>query len=95
MRLNTIEIIKRIEGFFHYKNSKIRSYYPGKGYAVMCFLDHSPIDKDFKTNVWVPSAQDLQNIKLALEKSDRLTHQLLGKGWDYGVRPYLQLGDFL
>ena len=95
MRLQSIELVRRENGFFHFRGRQIKAYYPRRGYAVMLFLQDSPIDRDFKANVWVPSVKDLQNIKKAFEKSDRLTHQLLGRGWNFGVRPYLQVGDFL
>jgi hypothetical protein len=95
MRLKFIETVLRENGFFHFRGRQIKAYYPRRGYAVMLFLEDSPIDRDFEAYVWVPSVKDLQNIKKALEKSDRLTHQLLGRGWNYGIRPYLQVGDFL
>ena len=96
MRLKSVEIIKRDQGFFWLPNgSKVKAVYPRRGFAVMVFLEDSPIDLDFKAKVWVPRARELQRIKEALDKSDRLTHELLGRGWGYGDRPYLKVADFL
>ena len=95
MRLQSIEMVRRENGFFHFRGRQIKAYYPRRGYAVMLFLEDSPIDYDFNAKVWIPSALDLQKIKEALDKSDRLTHELLDRGWDHGDRPYLMVGDFL
>lgn len=65
-----------------------------EGYAVMLFLVSSPIDKDFGSCVWIPSVEDLDKIKAALDKSDDLTHDLLGHGWG-GKRPYWKLYEFM
>jgi len=73
---------------------KVKAIYPKEGYGVMVFLEPSSIDKDFEANVWVPSAEELEQIKKALDKSDDLTHKLLGHGWE-GKRPFWKLEDFV
>lgn len=84
----------RKDGFFHYENRLIKAVYPQEGYGVMVFLEPSQIDKDFEAFVWVPTVEELQQIKEALDKSDNLTHQLLGHGWA-GKRPFWKLEDFM
>jgi len=94
MNASEIAIILRKNGFFHWNGKLIKSVYPGEGYVVMVFLDPSPIDKDFETRVWIPSVEELEKIKEALDKSDDLTHDLLGHGWN-GKRPYWKLHEFM
>ena len=94
MRIKKIGLILRKDGFFHYEGREIKAVYPEQGYGVMVFLEPSQIDKDFDANVWVPSAKELDQIRKALDKSDELTHELLGRGWG-GARPYYKLEDFM
>ena len=94
MRLKKVAIVLRKDGFFHYEGRQIKAVYPNQGYGVMVFLEPSPIDKDFEANVWVPSAKELEQIQRALDKSDELTHDLLGRGWG-GARPFYKLEDFM
>ena len=84
----------RKDGFFHLADRKVKAVYPKSGYGVMVFLDNSPIDQDFEANVWVPSVEDLEKIRAALDKSDNMTHKLLGHGWS-GKRPFYKLQDFM
>lgn len=94
MKVREIAIVLRKDGFFHFNGHKIKAVYPGEGYGVMVFLESSEIDKDFEAYVWVPSAEELDQIKRALDKSDDLTHELLGRGWN-GPRPFWKLEDFM
>ena len=94
MRIEEIAVVLRHNGFFHWNDKLIKAVYPNEGYCVMVFLDPSPIDKDFEAYVWVPSVEDLKAIQKALDKSDNLTHDLLGRGWN-GKRPYWKLHDFI
>jgi hypothetical protein len=89
MRIRNIVVVLRKDGFFHWNGQFVKAFYPGKGYAVMVFLEASPIDKDFETYVWVPSVEEVEEILNSFDKSDELTCQLRGgKGWDHGPRPY-------
>jgi hypothetical protein len=94
MRIREIAVILRKDGFFHYNGRLIKAVYPAVGFGVLVFLEPSEIDKDFEANVWVPSAEELEQIGKALDESDRKTHELLGHGWN-GVRPYWKLEDFM
>ncbi len=94
MRVKKIAVVLRKNGFFHLENRKIKALYPKDGYGVLVFLENSPIDKDFEACVWVPTAEDLERIRAALDKSDDLTHKMLGHGWS-GKRPYWKLQDFM
>ncbi len=94
MRVKKIAVILRKDGFFHYDSRLIKATYPNQGYGVMVFLEPSPIDKDFEACVWVPTAQELQQIQEALDESDDLTHELIGHGWN-GKRPFWKLEDFM
>lgn len=94
MRVKKIALVLRKGGFFHYEGQKIEAVRPGEGYAVMVILEPSPIDKDFGCSVWVPSADELEAIKKALDKSDELTHKLLGHGWT-GKRTFFKLYEFM
>lgn len=94
MRIREIAIVLRKDGFFYWNGQKIKALYPGEGYGVMVFLESSPIDKDFEVSVWVPSVEELEAIQRALDRSDKLTHSLLGRGWN-GKRPYWKLEDFM
>jgi len=94
VRIREVAIILRKDGFFHHGGKQIKAVYPENGYGVMVFLENSPIDKDFEANVWVPSVEDLEKIRAALDKSDNLTHDLLGHGWN-GKRPFHKLEDFM
>ena len=94
MKLRDIAVVLRKDGFFHYDGILVKAIYPKSGYVVMVFLDPSPIDKDFEAYVWVPSVEELEAIQRALDKSDDLTHSLLGHGWN-GKRPFWKLEDFM
>jgi len=95
MRIKKIAVVLRKDHYFCLEDGRrIRAVYPNEGYAVMVFLENSPIDKDFEANVWVPSVEDLEKIKAALDKSDNLTHKMLGHGWT-GKRPFHKLEDFM
>jgi hypothetical protein len=94
MRIRKITIVLRKDGFFHWSGRLIKAVYPREGYVVMVFLEPSPIDDDFATYIWVPSVEELREIKRKLDKSDDLTHNLLGHGWG-GKRPFWKLYEFM
>ncbi len=94
MRIKRVEIIRREDSYFHTEIKKIKAHYQGNGYVVMIFFESSPIDNDFGENVWVPKAEELQQIANSLDKSDHMTYEMLGHGWD-GDRPYHRLEEFV
>jgi len=94
MRLQSVELVLRDGGFFHYRGQRIKAVYPKRGYAVMVFLEDSPIDLDFGCKVWVPKAAEVERILRLFDKSDRMTYELLGHGWE-GERPFHMLEEFV
>lgn len=94
MRVKKIALVLRKDGVFQYEGREIRAARSGSGYAVILFLEPSPVDKEFQAFVWIPSADELEQIQKALNKSDELTHDLLGHGWG-GKRPFYKLYEFM
>ena len=94
MRVKKIAIVLRKDGFFLYNDRKIQAVRPGQGYGVMVILEPSQIDEDFGVPVWVPSQEELEQIRRALKRSNELTHELRGRGWG-GRRPYWRVEDFM
>lgn len=101
MRLQSIEFIRRENGFFRFRDKLILSVKLGDGVGVAVFFTPSPLDQDFakvlgfQPHLWFPSARELDSIMRALNESDERTFQMLRTGWG-GVRPRpLKVGDFL
>ncbi|MBT0160748.1 hypothetical protein G4O51_12280 [Candidatus Bathyarchaeota archaeon A05DMB-2] len=109
MRLRAVVIILRKDGFFHTGEAIIhRSYdnftgFPHKqvpavrrfnGWGVALVLRTSQVDADFGAQTLFLEEQHLRVIEEAFHKSDELTHDLLGHGWN-GVRPFWKLEDFM
>ena len=95
MKIKKIAVILRKDHHFHLEDGrKIPAVYPNEGYAVMVFLENSPIDKDFEDNVWVPSSDEIMRILQLMKESDEHTYKMLGHGWN-GKRPYWKLQDFM
>ncbi len=65
------------------------------GYAVAVVMEHSPIDGAAGCNLWFPKAWQLEELLKAMNRSDELTHMMLGHGWLRGPRPYIRLEDFI
>jgi hypothetical protein len=65
------------------------------GWAVAVVMEQSPIDEASGADLWFPKAWELDEILKALQRSDRLTHRMLGHGWIRGPRPYIRLEDFI
>ena len=65
------------------------------GYAVGVVMESSPIDEAAGVPLWFPKAWHLEEILKALQRSDELTHELIGHGWMKGPRPYIRLEDFI
>lgn len=81
MRIKEIAMIKRVNGFFEYENRRIQAFHKGNGYGVGLKLESSQIDVDFGFPILFLTNQDVQIIKKAFLKSDKLTFQLIGHGW--------------
>jgi len=86
------------DGFTGFPFQRVPAYYrrnnPCPGYAVALVLKPSQADRDFGVPILFLSADELEVIQRALDKSDELTHQLLGRGWG-GKRPFWKLEDFM
>ncbi len=87
MKVKSIRLVLRKDGFFHYNGSKIKAVYPRSGWAVMLFLEESPIDVDFKEPVLVLTCDQLKEINDKMKESDQKTRALIGHGWLHGPRP--------
>jgi len=96
MKVKAIKLVRREAGFFHYNGEKVKAYYPRDGWAVMLFLEGSPIDVDFKEPVLVLSCDQVKEINEKMKLSDEKTYQLRGgKGWTHGPRPFVKLHEFM
>lgn len=101
MRLQSIELIRRENGFFHFRDKLIPAVRPGAGVGVAVFFQPSPLDKDFaevlgfQPYLWFPTAKQIEDIMAALDRSDEQTFQMLRTEWG-GERPRkLKVADFL
>ena len=81
MRIKEIAIIKRNEGFFEFEGRRIPAVHPGNGFGVGLRLESSQVDNDFGFPILFLTNEDVQIIKKAFLKSDKLTFQLVGHGW--------------
>jgi hypothetical protein len=110
MHVKRIDIVKRQNGYFHLTDRKVKSYRKGDGYGVDVVFEASPLDCDLgnlpqetlsilnATNQefhFFITAKDLKRIELLMDKSDNLTFQLLGHGWDHPERPFHKLEEFV
>ncbi len=104
-----MDIIKREGGFFHLPDRKVKAVRRGDGYGVDVVFEASQLDCDLgnlpKENLSVLNAtaqefhffitsKDLERIELLMDKSDNLTFELLGHGWE-GERPFHKLEEFV
>jgi len=109
MRLKAVVIILRKNRFFHtgdaiiyrkygelpkLKGPKIEAIRKGDGYGVALLLEPSQVDTDLGVPTLFISADEIQAITEALDKSDKLTEKLLNRGW-LGKRPYLKIHHFM
>jgi len=101
MRLQSVELIRRERGFFHFRNKLIPAVRPGAGVGVAVLFTPSVVDKDFsvaldpETYLWFPTAKQIENILSALDKSDDQTFSMLKTEWG-GERPRtLKLADLM
>jgi len=109
MKLKAVVIILRKNRFFHtgdaiiyrkyseppkLKGPKIEAIRKGNGYGVALLLEPSQVDIDLGVPTLFISADEIQAITEALDKSDELTEKLLNRGW-LGKRPYLKIHHFM
>ena len=109
MKLKAVVIILRKNGFFHtgeaiiyrkygglpkLKGPKVEAVRKGEGYGVALLFEPSQVDVDFGVLTLFICADEIQAITEALDKSDELTEQLLGRGW-LGKRPFQRLHHFM
>jgi len=102
LRLQSIEFIRRENGFFRFRGKLIPAVRLNNGVGVAVLFRPSQVDEDFaatldpETYLWFPSAKQIETILKALDKSDEQTAQMIPiKEWG-GLRPRsLKLGDFV
>jgi len=101
MRLQSIELIRRERGFFHFRDKLILAVRPGAGVGVAVLFNPSVVDKDFavaldpESYLWFPTAKQIENILSAMDRSDEETFQMLRTEWG-GERPRkIKVADFL
>ena len=101
MRLQSIELIERRDGFFRFRGTLIPAVRPNNGVGVAVFFAPSVVDKDFsvaldpETYLWFPTAKQLNEIMAALDKSDEQTFKMLRTEWG-GERPRsIKLADLM
>lgn len=96
MKVKSIELVLRKDGFFYHNGEKIKAVYPREGYAVMLFLEPSQIDVDFGVPVVVLTCAQLEELQHKMKESDEKTWRLRGgKGWTNGPRPYTKLHEWI
>ena len=76
------------------KGPKVEAVRKGEGYGVALLLEPSQVDIDLGVPTLFISADEIQAITEALDKSDELTEKLLNRGW-LGKRPYLKIHHFM
>ena len=109
MRVKRIDLVRREGGYFHLTDRKVKAVRKGDGYGVDVVFEASPLDCDLGNlpaetlSILTATAQEfhffitaknLERIELLMDKSDRLTYDLIGHGW-YGERPYHKLEEFV
>jgi hypothetical protein len=91
-------IYRSYGGFSVFPVPSVPAYYrknkPVDGYGVALVLEPSPADQDFGVPILFLSEDEVNVIREAFEKSDKLTHDLLGRGWT-GKRQFLKVEDFM
>ena len=109
MHIKRIDILKRQGGFFHLSDRKVKTVRKGDGYGVDVVFEASQLDCDLgrlsheTLAVFNATAQEfhffitasqLSRIECLMDKSDSLTFELVGHGWD-GERPFHKLEEFV
>ncbi|RLG96196.1 hypothetical protein DRO29_05100 [Candidatus Bathyarchaeota archaeon] len=92
LRLSQAETVIAIGSWEGFKAREISAFRPTPdGWAVAVVFQGSPIDEKAGCNLWFPQAGEIQDILKAMDRSDYLTAEVLGRGWSRGPRPYLPL----
>jgi len=95
LRLSEALNVIALEGWKGFKVNAVPSVRSSpNGWAVGVVMEHSPIDKAAAADLWFPKAWELEEILKAMQRSDELTHQLLGHGWLKGPRPYIPWEEY-
>ena len=109
MRVKRIDIIRGEGGYFHLPDRKVNAVRNGDGYGVDVVFEASPLDCDLGNlpketlsvlNVTAQefhffiTSKELERIELLMDQSDRMTFDMIGKGWD-GPRPYHRVEEFV
>ena len=109
MVIKRIDTLKRQGGYFHLPDRKVKTVRKGDGYGVDVVFEASQLDVDLgrlpseSLAVFNATAQEfhffitasqISRIEMLMDKSDRLTFDLIGRGWE-GNRPYHRLEEFV
>ena len=104
-----MDVVLRKDGYFHLPDRKVKAVRSGDGYGVDVVFEASQLDCDLgglpnetltvlhgtaQEFHFFITAKDLKRIELLMDKSDRLTYDLIGHGWE-GERPYHKLEEFV
>jgi len=96
LRPSEAEAVIALGGWSGFKVDAVPSVRPTmNGWAVAVVMEHSPIDEASGCSLWFPKAWHIEELLKAMQRSDELTHELLGHGWLKGPRPYIRLEDFI
>ena len=107
MIVKRMDKVLRENGFFiyqkHNETIKVPAAHPGDGVGVVVVFEPSQLDRDFGTRFfypqkaelyWFPHDCDLKRIQTMMDKSDKETFEMRGKGWN-GPKPYHELQEFI
>ena len=96
LRLSEAEKIITIGSWSGFKAAEVRSTRSSpNGWAVGVVMTSSPIDDLAGCNLWFPKAWEIDLIVETMNRSDRFTHDMIGRGWFRGPRPYIRVEDFI
>ena len=109
MIVKRMDLVKREGGYFHLPDRKVKAIRKGAGYGVDVVFEASQLDCDIgglspetlavfsatgQEFHFFINASQLSRIEMLMDKSDRLTFDLIGRGWE-GNRPYHRLEEFV
>ena len=109
MRVKRMDLVKREGGYFHLPDRKVKAIRSGDGYGVDVVFEASQLDSDLgrlppetlavfnateQEFHFFITAYDLKRIEALMDESDKLTFDLIGRGWD-GIRSFHKLEEFM